>query len=91
MEGERRTTPWASGRILTQAQRERKRERNRLSRKQAVNRAKDRTAMLEEGLRNMQMWAETGVSGQRPLFNQDIQCPALVPSGRSRIGKSLAW
>lgn len=92
MEGERRTRPWASGRILTQAQRERKRERNRLSRRQAVNRARDRTAVLEESLRNMQALAGIDISGQQPLSNQDIQCPpALVPSGPTRTGKYLAW
>ncbi|KAL5337688.1 hypothetical protein BJX70DRAFT_225197 [Aspergillus crustosus] len=85
MEGEPGTVVWASGRVLTQAQRERKRERNRLSRKRAADRAKNRMANLEESLLSLQTsLAETGHSRQQPFFYQDIQSPTSVPFGCSK-------
>lgn len=91
MEGERHTTPWASGRVLTKAQRERKREVNRFSRKWAADRAKARIAMLEERLRSVETsLAEIGLSGQQPFLNQNIQYPATVHLSCSTTGKNLA-
>jgi hypothetical protein len=91
MEDKRRTMPWASGRVLRQAQRERKRGKTRLSRKQAADRAKNRTAMLDETLRSMQTsLTEVGLSGQQTSLNQYIQSRVFVPSGCFATGKSLA-